>query len=171
MAQIKIDVNVLKELSNFETATYFAVLSTMNEEGKSCSTINDIAKILSVSNVIGKNLKKFKEKGYIQITKGCRADGKAGIQNYYNYNIPDRYYITVDSKILELPITPMQLGTLLKLKAHTLIYTNIIPFDITTISRDLKINKKAVKMLIELNIIQTDPLGFKLEDESIFLIN
>lgn len=171
MSQIKIDLNVLKDLTNFEAATYFAILSTMNEEGKSNSTINDIARILGVSNVIGKNLKKFKDKDYIQITKGSRADGKAGSQNYYSYSIPDRCYITIDSQILELPVTPIQLGVLLKLKAYTLISTNIIPFDITTISRDLKINRKAVRELQELDIIQEAPLGFRLVDKSIFLIN
>lgn len=171
MSKIRIDINVLKDLTNFEAATYFAILSTMNEDGKSSSTINDIARILGVSNVIGKNLKKFQEKDYIQITKGGRADGKAGSQNYYSYSIPDRCYVTVDSKILELPVTSLQLGVLLKLKAYTLIGTNIIPYDITTISRDLKINKKAVKELIELDMIQVTPLGFRLANESIFLIN
>lgn len=171
MSQIRVNVDVLKDLTCFEAASYFAILSTMNEKGKSSSTINDIARILGVSNVIGKNLKKFQEKDYIQITKGSRIDGKAGIQNYYSYNIPDRCYIVVDSKILELPITPIQLGVLLKLKAYTLIGTNIIPFDITTIGRDLKINKKAVRKLQELDIIQDTSLGFRLVDESIFIIN
>ena len=172
MSQVKIDVNILNQLTNNEAASYFSLLSTMDNEGKSNTTIENISALgVATTSTLINHFQKFKDNKFINIDKGRRYDGK-GTQNYYSYTIPSKSYITIDTKILDLPITKNQLGLLIRLKANTIIGTNIIPFSLNKIVKKIGANHNAVYDCIKNGVLERyEDNGFRLVDESIFLIN
>lgn len=169
MNTVKLSVDIVKSLSTFEVATYFALLTTMDNTGHSKAMINDIAAILGTSNITGKHFRSFAERNIIKIEKKKSELGQ-WIQNYYTYEIPTERYIEIDKSLLDLNITPMQLGTLIKLKAYTVIYTNDIPYMITYLCLTLGINKEALKELIRKGIVKELDFGFRLVDDLIFKV-
>lgn len=169
MNKIRMSLDVINQLSNWELATYFALLSTMDDKGYSKATINDISALIGTSNITGKHFRSFAERGIIKVDKMKSEVGRFR-QNYYSYEIPTERYIEIDKSILDLYITPIELGTLIRLKSLTVINTNDIPYMITYLCLSLGVNKPALKSLIQKGIVEELDYGFRLFNDNIFIV-
>ena len=171
MARVSICIDHLKEVSNNEALSLYALSSTLSKNNISKALLSDFCRITNyIEQTIIAHFKTFTDLRFLEITKD-KIGTYNGWQNVYLYHRDNLPTISVDSKILNLPVTKNQLGLLLRLKAYTLVGTNIIPFSINKIVRSMKANHDAVYAVLNAGIIKKHEYGFEFTDDTIFLID
>ena len=164
MENIKLSIDIVNKFSSYTLAAYFAVLSTMDEQGVSRATYSEIASVLGVGQSIKDTITKLVKEGYLN-------KGKSGAKNVYSYSIPERSYITINRSILDKPLTVKQLSTLIKLKANTAIGTNLVGFSGKTLNKMINFNRDNLTELLKKGLVKKTEFGYDLMDDKIFIIN
>ena len=165
---MKLDINILNKLTNNEAAIYFAIAAKADENNEIKATVTDIVKTINISEAtFWTNIESLINKGAVIKLKCKRSDNK-GIQNYYK--VPINNYMNVNPNIVNEDITLNQLGVLLKLKANTLIGTNIIPFSLNKIVKKvINVQHNTIYHLIEIGLLEKyEDIGFRLLNEDLF---
>lgn len=163
---MKLDINILNKLTNNEAAIYFAIASKADENNEVKTPVSDIVKTICIAEAtFWSNLESLINKGAI-IKLKCKSN--KGIQNYYK--VPINNYINVNPDIVNEDITFNQLGVLLKLKANTLVGTNIIPFSLNKIVKKvINVQHNTIYHLIEIGLLEKyEDIGFRLLNEELF---
>ena len=103
--EIKLSIPILQALSNNEAFTYFCTLVSIANNPD--STIKDIVRITGVcETTIFTHLKKFEEVADLKIDR-------SGTNNKYNYTEPTKFYVTIDSSLLDVNVDRNVIGFLI----------------------------------------------------------
>ena len=128
--KIKLSIPVLQALSNNEAFTYFCTLVSITNNPD--STIKDIVRKTGVSETtIFTHLKKFEEVASFKI------DRRSGTNNKYNYTEPTKFYVTIDSSLLDVNVDRNVIGFLIRFKCWSRIASNVVDLSLNRIVHEI----------------------------------
>ena len=144
--KIKLSISILKQLTNNEAYTYFCTLVSLANNPN--STIKDIIRLSNVcENTIFNHLKKFEKLGGLIIDRNHPA-------NIYSYEEPTKFYVVVDSSLLEIPVDRVTIGFLVRFKCWSRIADNIIDLSLNRIVKEIKVQHSNVYEALEADILE-----------------
>lgn len=142
--KIKMSIPVLQSLTNNEAFTFFCTLVVINQN-PDC-TIKDIVRLSGVcETTIFAHLKKFE--GQITIDRSRNS-------NKYSYTNPSKFFITIDSSLLNANVDRIVIGSLIRLKCWSRIATNIVDLSLNRIVHEIGIQHNTMYSAIDSGLVE-----------------
>lgn len=144
--KIKLSIPVLQSLTNNEAFTFFCTLVAINQN-PDC-TIKDIVRLSGVcETTIFAHLKKFEEKANLKIDR-------TGSYNKYSYKEPTKFFVTIDSTLLDVDVDRIVIGSLIRLKCWSRIATNIVDLSLNRIVHEIGIQHNTMYSAIDSGLVE-----------------
>jgi hypothetical protein len=135
---IKLSIPVLQALTNNEAFTYFCTLVAISKNPD--STIKDIVRITGVSETtIFNHLKKFEEVANLTIDR-------TGCSNKYSYTEPTKFFVTIDSSLLDTDVDRNVIGFLIP--------SNIVDLSLNRIVHEIGVQHNTVYSALEAGLVE-----------------
>jgi hypothetical protein len=143
---IKLSIPVLQALTNNEAFTYFCTLVAISKNPD--STIKDIVRITGVSETtIFNHLKKFEEVANLTIDR-------TGCSNKYSYTEPTKFFVTIDSSLLDADVDRNVIGFLIRFKCWSRIASNIVDLSLNRIVHEIGVQHNTVYSALEAGLVE-----------------
>ena len=143
--KIKLSIPVLQALTNNEAFTYFCALVSIANNPD--STMKDIVRIAGVSETtIFNHLKKFEEVANLTIDR-------TGCGNKYSYTEPTKFFVTIDSSLLDTDVDRNVIGFLIRFKCWTRIASNIVDLSLNRIVHEIGVQHNTVYSALDAGLI------------------
>lgn len=139
-------IPVLQALTNNEAYTYLCTLTAIRENPN--SSIKDIVRFSNVSETtIFAHLKKFEEKANLRIDR-------TGSYNKYSYKEPTKFFVTIDSTLLDVDVDRNVIGFLIRFKCWSRIASNVVDLSLNRVVHEIGVQHNTVYSAIDAGLIQ-----------------
>ena len=136
---IKLSIPILQSLTNNEAFTYFCTLVAISKNPD--STIKDVSE-----TTIFNHLKKFEEVANLTIDR-------TGCSNKYSYTEPTKFFVTIDSSLLDTDVDRNVIGFLIRFKCWSRIASNIVDLSLNRIVHEIGVQHNTVYSALDAGLI------------------